>query len=210
MAGLSVTMACLTDQEWEKTAPQVGMRPDEREGMQCLLEQLGGPGEMAAAMIAAQEGEFAELASSGAECELEMGPVPGQATTTPPPAPTAPTTTLTIAIAPIPTGIPDYDRGDWRHWVDADGDCQDARQEVLIAESLEPVEFEDDRQCRVEAGRWWAPYLGHHLGNPRHIDVDHHVPLKNAHLSAGWAWDSERKEQYANYLGKSNRLIVVT
>ena len=82
-----------------------------------------------------------------------------------------------------------------------DGDCQDARQEVLIEESLEPVTFETDRECRVEAGQWWAPHLGHHLGNPGHIDVDHHVPLKNAHLSGGWAWSPEMKEEYANYLG---------
>ena len=27
------------------------------------------------------------------------------------------------------------------------------------------------------------------------------MPLKNAHLSGGWAWDEERKEEYANYLG---------
>ena len=97
-----------------------------------------------------------------------------------------------------------------RHWTDEDGDCQDARQEVIIAESLEPVEYEDDRECRVEAGRWWAPHLGHHLGNPGHIDVDHHVPLKNAHLSGGWAWDAERKEDYANYLGDDAHLVAIS
>ena len=229
MAALSVTVACLNDEEWEETAPSLGMSLDERVGMQCLLAALGGPGPMAAAMTEAQEGEFAELASAGAKCGLEMGPPPGQDPGTPPPAPTAiseaatttpgstptrmattaaptstptPATTLVITVAPIPTGIPDYDRGDWKHWVDADGDCQDARQEVLIEESLVAVTFETDRECRVATGQWWAPHLGHHLGNPSHIDVDHHVPLKNAHLSGGWAWSLGDKEKYANYLGK--------
>ena len=111
MAGLFVTMACLTDQEWEAKAPILGMSPDERAGMQCLLAELGGPGQMAAAMTAAQEGEFAELASAGAECGLEMGPPPGQPPIRTPPAPTAtmeaatpaPTTT---APGPTPTRTP--------------------------------------------------------------------------------------------------------
>ena len=115
-----------------------------------------------------------------------------------------------ITVAEIPAGIPEYDRGEWRHWVDEDGDCQDARQEVLIAESLEQVTYETDRQCRVESGRWWAPYLEHHLGNPGHIDVDHHVPLKNAHLSGGWRWDAEMKEDYANYLEDDAHLVAIS
>ena len=108
MAGLSVTIACLNDQEWEATAPQVGMGPSEREGMQCLMAQLGGPGEMAEAMKAAQEGEFAELASAGAECELEMGLPPGQPPGTPPPAATATIEAPTSVSTPVttPPGTP--------------------------------------------------------------------------------------------------------
>ena len=62
----------------------------------------------------------------------------------------------------------------------------------------------------MATGRWWAPHLGHHLENPRHLDVDHHVPLKNAHLSGGWAWDEERKEEYANYLEDPDHLIAIS
>ena len=246
MAALSVTIACLNDQEWEATASQVGMGPSEREGMRCLLAQLSGPGEMAEAMIAAGEGDFTDLSRAGAECGLDMGPAPGQTPVSPPPTPTgeAPTpvytpvttratptgtpatptpapeptvappvlqeaVTPTIAIAPIPTGIPAYSRSQWKHWVDADGDCQDARQEALIAESLVSVTFETDRQCRVESGRWYGAFTGTYFEDPGDVDVDHMVPLKNAHNSGGWDWSPAMKEEYANNLGDDDHLIAV-
>ena len=209
MTGLFVTMACLNDEEWEASAPQVGMGPDERVGMQCLLEQLGGPGEMAEAMIAAGEGDLTDFAQAGADCGLDMGAAPGQAPVTPPPTTTAPTTTLVTTVAPIPAGIPEYDRSDWRHWIDEDGDCQDARQEVLIAESLVEVTFETDRQCRVETGRWYGTFTGVYVDDPGDLDIDHIVPLKNAHLSGAWAWNPAMKEEYANYLENPDHLIAV-
>ena len=211
MAALSVTMACLNDEEWAAAASTTGMRPDERENMQCLLEQLGGPRQMAEVMMAAGEGDFIDLDKAGTNCSrLDMGPAPGQATATPPPTPTAPTTTLVIAVAPIPANIPEYDRGDWKHWVDEDGDCQDARQEVLVAESLVSVTFETDRQCRVETGRWFGAFTGVYVEDPGDLDIDHLVPLKNAHLSGGWAWSPEMKEEYANYLEEGNHLIALS
>ena len=228
MAAFSVTTACLNDEEWDAAASMTGMRPEEREGIRCLLDQLGGPGEMAAAMIAAGEGDFTDLARAGAKCELDMGPAPSQAPVTPPPAPTAiveaptpvstptpiptgaaPTTTLVITVAPVPTDIPKYERKDWRHWEDHDGDCQDARQEVLVEESLDEVTFETDRQCRVETGRWYGAFTGAYFEDPGDVDVDHMVPLKNAHNSGGWAWGPAMKEEYANNLGDDDHLIAV-
>ena len=38
MAALTVTIACLNDEEWEAVAPEMGMRPEGRAGMQCLME----------------------------------------------------------------------------------------------------------------------------------------------------------------------------
>ena len=151
-------------------------------------------------------------------------------TASPPPAPTAaptpvptPTPTmrpaatpevpsatqLPIAVVPVPGAVPDYDRGEWRHWVDEDGDCQDTRQEVLVAESVSLVVYEDSRQCRVASGTWVGPYTGEQFDDPRGLDVDHMVPLGNAHQSGGWAWTDAKKRQYANDLSYNNHLIAV-
>ena len=36
------------------------------------------------------------------------------------------------------------------------------------------------------------------------------MPLKNARLSAGWSWNADMREEYANYRGEENHLIAVT
>lgn len=106
--------------------------------------------------------------------------------------------------------IPDYSRADWGGWLDVDGDCQDTRQEVLIAESLVPVVFEDERQCRVSLGQWRDPYTDQVFTNPSDLDIDHVVALKEAYDAGGWEWDSERKKAYANNLDNPDHLIAVS
>ena len=132
-----------------------------------------------------------------------------QPTPTTAPQPYSPPTRLEIVVAPVPADIPGYDRDEWRHWIDADSDCQDTRQEVLIAESRTAVSYVSSRECRAESGFWVGPYTGSTLNDPGGLDVDHMVPLANAHRSGGWAWDSARKAQYANDLGSENHLIAV-
>ena len=122
----------------------------------------------------------------------------------------AATVILTIAVAPRGSDIPGYDRDEWRHWTDEDGDCQDTRQEVLIAESEVPVAFEDGRECRVESGRWTDPYTGEVETEPGNLDIDHLVPLANAHGSGGHAWDAGRKRRFANELGDEDHLVAAS
>ena len=120
------------------------------------------------------------------------------------------TVLLGLAVAETSGELPVYNRDDWRHWTDEDGDCQDTRNEVLLAESMTTVAYRSDRRCRVTSGQWLAPYSGAVVAVPGDLDVDHMVPLANAHRSGAWQWSPERKRLYANYLDDPNHLIAVT
>jgi hypothetical protein len=101
-----------------------------------------------------------------------------------------------------------YDRNAWSAWIDADRDCQDTRAEVLLAETaVTPVLSADG--CAVITGRWVDPYTGLTWTQASDVDIDHTVPLANAHRSGGWAWDAGKKAQFANDLGNPEHLIAI-
>lgn len=101
-----------------------------------------------------------------------------------------------------------YDRKLYRHWIDEDSDCQDTRQEVLIAESLEPVEL-DGRGCRVLKGLWRCPYTGREFTDPSALDIDHLIPLKEAHESGASNWSAAQRQVFANDLSNPHSLVAV-
>lgn len=106
--------------------------------------------------------------------------------------------------------IPKYSRKDWRHWTDADGDCQNTRHEVLIDESKSSVSYKSNRQCQVVEGKWLDPYTGQEVHLASRLDVDHMIPLKNAHLSGAWSWDQKKRKAFANNMNDPAHLIAVT
>ena len=121
----------------------------------------------------------------------------------------SPVFSMSIAVAPIHGDLSAYDRDEWRHWIDEDGDCQNTRQEALVAESVSPVEYTDSDQCRVASGEWIDPYSGVLYADPSDLQIDHLVPLANAHASGGWAWSDSRKRAYANDLSFAGHLMAV-
>ena len=62
----------------------------------------------------------------------------------------------------------------------------------------------------VAYGEWLAPSIGSVLLDPVKLDIDHLVPLENAHWSGGYAWDFDRKRAYANDLNNTAHLVAVT
>ena len=116
---------------------------------------------------------------------------------------------LTEAIARLPVAkevTSGYEREMFNHWVDADGDCQDARTEVLLEESRKKARG----RCEATKGVWLSAYDGVTLKRPGGLDIDHMVPLKEVWESGADAWDDEQREAYANDLGDPRTLIAVT
>ena len=137
-------------------------------------------------------------------------PTPTQAPTSTPASELTPPPGLLFTVSSIPKGLPSYDRDDWRHWTDEDDDCQNTRHEVLIAESQAAVTYKSDRQCQVDGGQWFGAFTATTVKEASKLDIDHLVPLANAHQSGGWTWTDEKKEQYANSLDHPDHLIAVT
>jgi len=121
-----------------------------------------------------------------------------------------PTLAATVTIEESEIVVLEYDRYSWHpRWYDFDNDCQDTRQEVLIAESTTPVVM-DENGCRVVSGTWEDPYTGTTFTNPSDLDIDHFVPLKNAHYSGGWMWPEDKRRAYSNDLDNPDTLIAVS
>jgi len=103
-----------------------------------------------------------------------------------------------LLLFPASIAFAQYDRSDWRHWQDFDGDCQNTRHELLISESLSEVTFTNSRNCTVRTGRWLGPYTGSYFTLASDVDIDHVIPLKYASDHGGQAWSSLLKMVFAN------------
>ena len=99
-----------------------------------------------------------------------------------------------------------YNRKDWPHWIDADGDCQNTRQELLIVTSRKPVQFKDSRHCTVISGEWYGVYTGKIFTKASDVDIDHIVPLAHAHRHGADKWTKAQRRTFANDF--ENLLVV--
>jgi uncharacterized protein DUF1524 len=102
-----------------------------------------------------------------------------------------------------------YSRDLFRHWIDADGDRCDTREEVLIAESHSPAQV-DPYGCKVSAGDWVSLYDGLSFDNPSELDIDHVVALAEAWDSGASGWDAARRRAFANDLDHPEALRAVS
>lgn len=97
-----------------------------------------------------------------------------------------------------------YSRDAFKHWIDADGDGCDTRDEVLQQESKVKI------SCNLLGGSWISAYDGVRTTNPSSFDIDHFIPLKEAWESGAARWNEGTRRSFANDLDYPFSLIAVT
>ncbi|GAA4107580.1 HNH endonuclease family protein [Nocardioides fonticola] len=120
------------------------------------------------------------------------------------------TTAAALAALPVAAETPDgYDRDLFRHWIDADGDGCDTRDEVLIVENRSSS-MTVGSGCALDDGRWRSWYDAVVTTDPSTFDIDHLVPLAEAWASGARSWSAQRRQDFANDLGDARALVAVT
>ena len=112
-----------------------------------------------------------------------------------PPAPAAPALAQ-LTVDDRPAAGEAYRRDQYPTWLDPDHNGCDAREDALIAASLDKPHVA--RGCTVTAGRWFSAYDGAEITDSSKVDVDHVVPLAEVHRSGGATWETARRAQIAN------------
>jgi hypothetical protein len=101
-----------------------------------------------------------------------------------------------------------YNRSLFRHWIDADRDGCNTRNEVLIEEAVKKQKI--GKRCQLTNGSWVSPYDGKRYSNPSKLDIDHLVPLSEAWRSGASQWTNAQRERFANDLESPEALVAVT
>ncbi|GGV50953.1 hypothetical protein GCM10010293_62390 [Streptomyces griseoflavus] len=123
--------------------------------------------------------------------------------------------TLTLPLADAITALPTaaesragYQRSAFKHWVDADKDGCNTRNEVLKTEAV--IAPEQVTGCKLSGGQWYSAYSNTYVNSPSALDIDHLVPLAESWDSGASTWTAAEREAYANDLGDDRSLIAVT
>ena len=122
----------------------------------------------------------------------------------------APLSTAVRQLVVAPESTAPYDRNaQFGDWVDADGDCQNTRHEVLAAESTVAPTLSSSG-CTVTAGRWTPSYDGGTYTAAAQLEIDHLVPVSEAWDSGAQAWTQQQRVAFYNDLGDPRSLVAIS
>ncbi len=102
-----------------------------------------------------------------------------------------------------------YSRDAWRYPFDADRDCRNTRAEVLQQETKAAIGW-NWSGCTAVSGRWFSYFDGRTHTLASAVQIDHLVPLHEAHGSGGAPWGPLRKRAFANDLADRRSLNAMT
>ena len=131
-----------------------------------------------------------------------------QSPTTQPPVTQPPAPSDPVGLRIEPEYVGGYNRDLFADWYDADRNGCNTRKEVLIAESLDPVQIGSG--CSISGGRWFSIYDNVETTDSSTFDIDHMVPLSEAWDSGAWNWNADQRKYFANDLDQPFFLIAVT
>lgn len=114
-----------------------------------------------------------------------------------------------------------YNRDEWNHWITSGSNsCWNVREAVLFDEAEKGsavlndkagnVVDSESKACSIVSGKWTDPYTGEVFTDPAKLDIDHMIPLSYTAQHGGQAWDSKKKEKYANDMSYGNHLIAAS
>lgn len=101
-----------------------------------------------------------------------------------------------------------YDREKFVHWIDADGDSCDTRDEVLRQEAVDDPGVGSG--CDLSGGEWFSWYDAEEVTDSSDLDIDHVVALAEAWASGARGWTRGTRQRFANDLGDRRSLTAVT
>ena len=102
MAAFLLAMSCLNEDEWEITAPDMGMASSDRETLQCVMRELEGPAGVAAALQPADGGPPLAFFAAAIGCGMS----PGDVTSLVDPSTTTTAAPAAAGIAPLDPSDP--------------------------------------------------------------------------------------------------------
>ncbi len=77
MSAMFLTLGCLNDEEFAASAPALDMTPEDRESLDCVFAQLGGPEGIAEALGSEDGAGVMAIFGAAIGCGLQMGPASG-------------------------------------------------------------------------------------------------------------------------------------